>query len=68
MDWILKTNKYNIRIVSLSIGSDPDLSESKDPLVKAVNRLWDEGIVVVAAAGNSGPKAETINSPGTSKK
>lgn len=69
MDWILKNkNKYNIRIVSLSIGSDPDLSESKDPLVKAVNRLWDEGIVVVAAAGNSGPKAETINSPGISKK
>ena len=59
---IKKQNKYNIRIVSLSIGSDPDLSESKDPLVKAVNRLWDEGIVVVAAAGNSGPKAETINS------
>lgn len=69
LEWLLKNkNKYNIRVVSLSIGSDPDLSESEDPLVKAVNRLWDEGLVVVAAAGNSGPKNETINSPGISKK
>lgn len=69
MQWILENkNKYNIRIVSLSIGSDPDLMEKEDPLVKGVNALWDAGIVVVAAAGNSGPNQRTINSPGISQK
>lgn len=69
MQWVLiNKKKYNIRITSLSIGSDPDLLEKKDPLVKGVNALWDAGIVVVAAAGNSGPKQRTINSPGISQK
>lgn len=69
MQWILDNReRYNIRITSISLGSDPDLRESEDPLVKAVNALWDAGIVVVAAAGNSGPKQRTITSPGISKK
>lgn len=69
MQWILENkDRYNIRIASISLGSDPDLKESEDPLVKGVNALWDAGIVVVAAAGNSGPKQRTINSPGISKK
>jgi serine protease AprX len=69
MQWILENkNRYNIRILSLSIGSDPDLMENEDPLVKGVNVLWDAGIVVVAAAGNSGPNQRTINSPGISQK
>mgnify|MGYP002802448562 FL=1 len=30
------------------------------------NALWKDGVVVVAAAGNSGPKESTIKSPGIS--
>lgn len=69
MQWVLENKaKYNIRIASLSLGSDPDLLEREDPLVKGVEALWDAGIVVVAAAGNEGPKQKTINSPGISHK
>ena len=35
-----------------------------DPLNHAVQRLWSQGIVVVVAAGNSGPRAGTITKPG----
>ena len=35
-----------------------------DPLGKGAESLWRAGIVVVAAAGNSGPNNETIKSPG----
>ncbi|RBP37600.1 S8 family peptidase [Garciella nitratireducens] len=69
MQWVLKNKDlYNIRVVSLSLGSDPDLLEREDPLVKGVEALWNAGIVVVAAAGNEGPKSKTINSPGISRK
>ena len=69
MQWVLRNkDKYNIRVMSLSLGSDPDLKEKDDPLVKGVNVVWSKGIVVVTAAGNSGPEEYTINSPGISDK
>ena len=69
MQWVVNNkDKYNIKVMSLSLGSDPDLSESEDPLVRGVNAVWSKGIVVVTAAGNSGPDNSTINSPGISNK
>lgn len=69
MQWVLNNkDKYNIKVVSLSLGSNPDLKEYDDPLVKGVNALWSKGMVVVTAAGNAGPKSTTINSPGISQK
>lgn len=69
MQWVLNNReKYNIKIMSLSLGSNPDLKENDDPLVKGVNALWSKGIVVVTAAGNAGPESTTINSPGISQK
>ena len=50
----------------MSVGAICD--NVNDPLVKAVDILWDEGLVVVAAAGNNGPQAGSITSPGISKK
>ena len=32
-----------------------------------VENMWNEGIIVVAAAGNSGPKSHSITAPGTSR-
>lgn len=58
--------KYNIRIVNMSIGARE--THGFDPLVMAVERLWDRGIVVVSAAGNNGPEPCSISSPGTSRK
>ena len=34
----------------------------------AVEKMWDSGIVVVAAAGNNGPGNASVTAPGISKK
>ena len=55
--------KYNIKVVCMSFGAD--YSGINDPLQKGALALWNCGLVVVAAAGNSGPEQESIKSPGT---
>jgi len=68
MQWVLDNKeKYNIKVVSLSIGEKASLPSFLDPLVRGVDKLWKNGIVVTVAAGNSGPDYNTITSPGTSK-
>ncbi|HAJ78081.1 MAG TPA: peptidase S8 [Clostridiales bacterium] len=65
MQWIYENKqKYNIKVVCMSLGSQP--LESGDPLMQGAEALWNAGIVVVAAAGNSGPEYRTIKSPGAS--
>src|SRR5574344_2777788 len=67
MQWIFDNRKkYNIRVVCMSFGSQP--LESGDPLMLGAEALWNSGVVVVAAAGNSGPEIRTIKSPGVSGK
>ncbi|SDJ04526.1 S8 family peptidase [Natribacillus halophilus] len=67
IDWCLENkDEYNIDILSLSLGSPGSESADDDPVVQAVNQAWEEGMIVVAAAGNEGPSAGTISSPGTS--
>jgi serine protease AprX len=53
MQW-LKANhrRYGIRVVNLSVGGDFVSFEGVNPLHKIVRELVDEGVVVVAAAGN----------------
>jgi serine protease AprX len=54
-DWILAHAKqYNIRVANFSLAGASDTSIRIDPLDKAVEALWLNGIVVVAAAGNHG--------------
>jgi subtilisin family serine protease len=61
---------YRIRVVNLSLGTAAVDSYRDDPLCKAVRKLVDAGIVVVAAAGNNGKDGEgnkvygQIHSPG----
>lgn len=67
MQWVYEHHKEkNIKVVCMSFGSEP-LGKS-DPIMLGAEALWDEGIVVVAAAGNSGPEYQTIKSPGISSK
>ena len=67
MQWISDNRqKYNIKVVCMSLGSQP--LESGDPLVVGAEALWNLGLVVIAAAGNSGPNYSTIKSPGASGK
>ena len=60
--------RYNIKIVNLSLGTPANNKPEKDPLVKAVEKCVEAGLVVVTAAGNSGPNEKTILSPGVSRK
>ena len=71
MDWILANyERYGIRIVNISVGMPVKNMENpeEEKLVKKVERLWNEGLVVVVAAGNDGPEPYTITNPGTSRK
>ena len=60
-------DKYNTKIINLSLGTPANSACDKDPLCKAVKMAVDAGLIVVTAAGNSGPSAGTILSPGISK-
>jgi len=54
-DWILANKaKYNIRVANFSLHSASPASVFYDPLDRAVERLWFNGVVVVTAAGNYG--------------
>lgn len=65
MEWVYTNHgKYNIKVVCMSFGSEP--IGYNDPIMSGAEALWREGIVVVAAAGNSGPEYQTIKSPGVS--
>lgn len=67
MQWVYdNSNKYNIKVVCMSFGSNP--LDSGDPLTLGAEALWQKGVIVVAAAGNSGPDSATIKSPGVSSK
>ncbi len=67
MQWIYENKeKFNIRVVCMSFGSQP--LDANDPLMLGAEALWNKGIVVVAAAGNSGPQKSSIKSPGISGK
>ncbi len=57
INWVIdhKTdNGMNIRVLNISYGTNSTQSSLIDPLSFAVERAWKAGIVVVAAAGNSG--------------
>jgi serine protease AprX len=70
---ILLKNKYNIRVINLSLGRPVTTSYLTDPLCIAVQKAWQAGIVVVVAAGNNGRDNSqgtngygTISAPGNS--
>lgn len=67
MQWIAENkDKYNIKVVNLSLGIGADSQNPIDPLVIGAAALVARGVTVVTAAGNSGPDPCTVTSPGTS--
>ena len=76
LQWITENKadrkaNLNIRVVNMSLGRPVYESYKNDPLCKAVEAVWQAGIVVVVAAGNDGRNNQgnsngygTINSPG----
>ncbi len=55
-------------IISMSFGAEIDPCDGTDAISQAVDKAVNKGVVAVVAAGNSGPDAGTITSPGCSKK
>jgi serine protease AprX len=70
LQWILANkDQYGIRIVNLSLGHPIFEPAEVDPLVQAVDALWDAGVVVVCSAGNGGRNGYvTVTSPCNSRK
>jgi len=55
LDWLLTFHStYNIRVVNLSIGTPAVDAYWNDPICQAVRRLVDQGVIMIAAAGNNG--------------
>jgi serine protease AprX len=66
IDWVVQhrhDNGLNIRVLNLSIGTNSNQSYQLDPLAYAAEVAWRSGIVVVAAAGNSGATDGHLDDP-----
>ncbi len=66
IDWVVQHAHdpgMNIRVINLSYGTDGAQSWTLDPLAYAAEQAWKAGIVVVAAAGNSGRSTGRLNNP-----
>ena len=65
IQWVVSfKDKYNIRVLNLSLGTDSSQTYHLDPLDFAVEQAWSAGIVVVVSASNRGPAPGTISKPG----
>jgi len=70
LDWILLYHKkYQIKLLNFSMGYLPNANPVlQQQLMEKLERLWEEGVVIVTAAGNNGPKENSITVPGISRK
>lgn len=67
--WVVKHHEtYRIRILNISVGTVREGDVRDEALVEAVEKAWDAGIVVVVAAGNTGPAPGSVTAPGNSRK
>jgi serine protease AprX len=64
IQWVVSfKDRYNIRVLNLSLGTDSTQSWRVDPFNYAVERAWAAGIAVVVAASNEGPDPGSITKP-----
>ncbi|MCA1553084.1 MAG: S8 family serine peptidase, partial [Chloroflexi bacterium] len=62
LSWVIaNVNRYDIRIVNISLGGDQPAASTLSPLEELVEETVARGMVVVAAAGNGG--AQRIYAP-----
>jgi serine protease AprX len=65
LQWVVSNrDRYGIRVVNLSWGTDAFGGTGADPLDLAVERAVRAGLLVVVSAGNAGPAGGTIAKPG----
>jgi serine protease AprX len=66
IDWVVEHKDdagLNVRVLNLSYGTESVQPWQVDPLARAVENAWDNGIVVVVAAGNGGAAAKRLTMP-----
>ncbi|MCM1123410.1 MAG: S8 family peptidase [Eubacterium sp.] len=68
--WVLQNRlRYQIRVLNISLGiGDSGGKDRMNELVGLLDTAWEQGIVVVCAAGNNGPREGTISPLGSSRK
>lgn len=65
--WVIANReRYNIRVLNISLGGDEDVPCSKSIIDQAAEEAISQGIVVVAAAGNSGAEGRHSIPPANS--
>jgi serine protease AprX len=65
--WVIANReRYNIRVLNISLGGDEDVPCSKSIIDQAAEEAISHGIVVVAAAGNSGSEGRHSIPPANS--
>lgn len=70
MEWVLENKeKFNIRILNISIGMGEKADKGRmDMLLDLVDEAWNQGLIVVCAAGNNGPKTMSLSPIGARRK
>src|ERR1041384_4527111 len=65
--WIIANReRYNIRVLNISLGGDDDVPCSKSIVDQAAEEAISQGITVIAAAGNSGAEGRHSIPPASS--
>lgn len=64
IDWALK---QDVQVINLSLSGSPP-GDGTDALSETCDLVVERGVVVCAAAGNSGPNTGTIGPPGCARK
>jgi serine protease AprX len=66
---LLKHRLFNIKLINFSVGFLSGAGKNdQEEIVGMLERLWDEGVTVVTAAGNNGPREDSVTVPGISRK
>ena len=65
LEWVVAHKaSLGIRVVVMALGAPAVAGYRDDPLASAAELAWRSGLVLVTAAGNGGPGAGTIQTPG----
>jgi serine protease AprX len=65
LEWVVAHKQsLGIRVVVMALGAPTSGGYREDPLAAAAELAWRSGLVLVTAAGNNGPGAGTIQTPG----
>jgi serine protease AprX len=69
IEWVIENkDKYNITIINLSVGLDIEDPDGTSAPSQAANMAVENGLIVIAAAGNKGPDTQTLTAPSVAEK